>query len=372
MAYTDRILERDIDELLADHAGPCVSIYLPTSVITEDTDKDRIRLKNLRSEAFDQLTARGLRRPDAEAILLPVDDILEDDSFWPYLSDGLAIYASPGMHAHYRVPMSPPPTVRVGDRFHLKPLLPLLTEDGVFHIVAVSQSEVRLLEGTRHHVTPIEIGGAPGNMAEALRRRGRDPGRAPLRRWQGDEGQKLLYRQFFTQIDRALRPEYGRHGAPLVFAGVDYLFPIYREAAAYRYLVDAYIAGNPDQMTARELHARAWPIVEPVFARPRQDALQTYRSLQGSGRTSADLETILGAALDGRVDTLFVDLSADVSGTFDETRRIIAVHEEPEPGDRDLAAQAARWAFGTGARIFAGELPEIPEGGPVAAIFRYA
>lgn len=371
MPYTDHIAADDIDRLVGDHAGPCVSIYLPTSVITEDTDKDRIRLKNLRSEAFDQLTGRGLRRPDAEAILLPVDDLLEDDSFWPYLSDGLAIFASPEMHALYRVPMAPPPGVRVGDRFHLKPLLPLLTEDGVFHIVAVSQSEVRLLEGTRHHVTPVEIGGAPGNMADALRRRGRDPDRAPLRRWQGDEGKAAVPSVLHAGRSRApagVRQTWRAAGV----RGVDYLFPIYREATAYRYLVDQPISGNPDQMTASELHARAWPIVAPVFARPRQEALQAYRSLQGSGRTSTDLETILGAALDGRVDTLFVELSAEVFGAFDPTRRTMTVHGEPQPGDRDLAAQAARWAFGTGARIFAGEPPEIPEGGPLAAIFRYA
>lgn len=372
MPYTDHIAAEDVDLLLAEQEGPCVSIHLPTSVVTQDTDKDRIVLKNLRAEAFEQLSGRGLRRPDAEAVLWSVDDILEDESFWPYLSDGLAIYTSRRVHAVYRLPVRFEPDVRIGDRFHLRPLIPLLTEDGVFFIVAVSQNRVRLFEGTRHHVQPIEVEGLPADMAEALRRRGRDPDREPLRRWQGDEGQKLLYRTYFQQIDRALRREYREHADPLVFAGVDYLFPIFRDAVSYRKLLDQPITGNPDQMSAAELHAKAWPIVEPVLAQPRRAALASYRALQGTGRTSTDLETILGAALDGRVQALFVRQSAILFGIFDEARRTLEVHDLPGAHDLDLVARAARWAYGTGAEIFAGEPPEIPEDTPLAAVFRYA
>jgi Bacterial archaeo-eukaryotic release factor family 3 len=372
MPYTDHIGAADVDPLLEEQEGPCVSIHLPTSVVTRDTEQDRIVLKNLRAEAFERLSALGLRRPDAEAVLLPVDDILEDESFWPYLSDGLALYCARGMHAVYRLPVRFEPEVRVGDRFHLRPLIPLLTEDGLFFIVAVSENRLRLLEGTRHHVQPLDVAGLPADMTEALRRRGRDPIRKPSRRWQGDEGQKLRYRLYFQQIDRTLRHEYRGHADPLVFAGVDYLFPIFRDAVSYRGLLDQPIMGNPDQMTAQELHAQAWPIVEPVLARPRRAALASYGELHGTGRTSTDLETILGAALDGRIQALFVRQSATVFGTFDQARRTVELHEERASQDLDLIARAARWAYGTGALIFAGEPPEIPEATPLAAVFRSA
>jgi hypothetical protein len=209
-------------------------------------------------------------------------------------------------------------------------------------------------------------------MAEALRRRGREADREPLRRWQGDEGQKLLYRLYFQQIDRALRREYRGHADPLVFAGVDYLFPIFRDAVSYRGLLDRPITGNPDQMTAQELHSEAWPMVEPVLAQPRRAAIASYHAQQGTGRTSTDLATILSAARDGRIQALFVRQSATLFGRFDEARRTVEVHDAPGAQDLDLIAQAARRAYGTGALIFAGEPPEIPEATPLAALFRYA
>jgi len=358
--YTDHVTPDDIDLLLEVRAGPCVSFHLPTAVVTRETERDRIVLKNLRTEAFDQLTGLGLRRPDAEAILLPVDALLEDEGFWPYLSDGLAIYCSREVHTVHRLPFRFEPAVRVGDRFHLRPLIPLLSAGGVFFVITVSQQQVRLFEGTRHHLAPIEVPGLPADMTSALRR------------WQGDEGQKLLYRMYFEQIERALRPEYRRHGDPLVFAGVEYLFPIFRDAICYRGLVDGCVAGNPDQISADELHGRAWPLVEPVFERPRQMAISSFRALEGIGRTSTDPATILGAVLDGRVETLFLQQSATLFGSFDEASRALEIHPTAGPQDHDLVARAARWAYGTGATLFTGEPPDIPAATPLAAIFRYA
>ena len=179
-------------------------------------------------------------------------------------------------------------------------------------------------------------------------------------------------RKYFLQIDRALRPLYGSFSNPLVIAGVDYLLPIFREASSYPHLVEEGISGNPEHLGTRELHAKAWPIVEPILAEPRRAALERFRALQGTGRASDDLDTILSAALDGRVESLFLDLAVTIYGIFDRTARSAVVRDVPQPGDVDLCAQAARWAYRTGAEIFGGEPPDIPGGSSIAAVFRYA
>lgn len=371
MPYNDAYSEHDIDRLLEQREGPCVSIILPTTPVTPDSEADRIELKNLRSEAFDRLTGSGVRRPDAESCLEPVDDLLEDESFWPYLSNGLAVFCGPGIHSSYRLPISPAPQVFVGDRFLLKPLLPLLTGDGVFFVLALSENQVRLFEGTRDYVAEVPVDDLPKDLAEAMTRRGREL-RQPNRMWQGDEGQKDLYRKYFRQIDRALRPVLGNGARPMVLAGVDYLLPIYRQVNGYRSLLDDAVVGNPDRLSPAELHERAWPLAEAEFSRPRQQALAEFSAAAGTGRTSQDLGTILSAASDGRVQTLFVSLDASVYGTFDPETRNLTRHEEAGAGDRDLTAVAARWAYRTGAAVYCGEPPEIPEGSPVSATFRYA
>ncbi len=371
MPYTDHITEHDLVRLLDQASGACVSIYLPTTPLPADMDKARIQLKNLRSEAFNELSQQGVRRPDAEAILLPVDELLDDESFWPYLSDGLAIYTCPSTHAVFRLPIAPEPSCRVSWRFILKPLIPLLTEDSVFYIMAISRNDLRLFEGTRHHIRELPSTELPSSMSEALKIRKR-PSMSSSGKIQGDEGQKKLYLQYFLQIDRLLRPVYAVHSEPLVIAGVDYLLPIFREASSYPHLVPEGIVGSPEQLTAEELHAKALPLVEPIFTQPRREAIASYRALQGTGKTANDLEQVLTAALDGRVKTLFVNLEADRFGRFDTSTRKAVVRETPEAGDADLCAQAARLTYETGGQIFAGTPSELPEDRPLMAILRYA
>ncbi len=373
MPHHDLITTDDVDILLKKRGGPHVSIFLPTTRITRDTDQDRIQLKNFRAEAFTRLVEdQGLRRPDAEALLLPIDELLEDISFWPYLSDGLAIFLAPDVHFAFRLAEPFTPRLVVGTRFIVRPLLPLLSADGVYYVLAISRNETRLLEGTRQGAKEIEVDELPPNMARALSRRGREGERLPQKQWHGDEGQKTLYRKYFLQIDRVLRPFFGGRSEPLVIAGVDYLLPIFREATGYRQIVPDGIPGNPEELSAAEIHAKAWPLVEPLLDAPRREALERLDSLRGTDRVTDDVATVLGAAYDGRVQTLFLDLEASMFGTFDSETRETVVHgaDAGVEGD-DLASLAGRWVYDRGGEVYATTNAELPDGTPLAAIMRY-
>jgi hypothetical protein len=57
--------------------------------------------------------------------------------------------------------------VFVANRFHLKPLIPLLTEESGFYVLALSQNEIRLLEGNRYCAWEVELEHVPTSLAEA-------------------------------------------------------------------------------------------------------------------------------------------------------------------------------------------------------------
>ena len=371
MPHHDDLTPEDWNALVEKNTGPCVSIFLSTERITQDTDRNRIQLKNMRGEAYDKLTReQKLRRPDAESLLEPVDEVLEDDSFWPYLSDGLAIFLAQDQNLIFR--LAHPFTARVvtGSRFIVKPLIPLLTVNGIYYIISISRNSVRLFEGTRHGVTEIKVDEMPTNMARALTLRGREGERAPHRQWHGDEGQKTLYRKFFRQIDRALRPYYGDRDEPVVVAGVDYLLHIFHNATSYRGLLREGIPGNPEELSEEVLHARAWPLVEPVLDSPRRQALEQWAALRGTDRVTEDVSTILGAARDGRIQTLFVNLESNLYGTFDPDTRS-TVFQGAEGQDVDLGGLAARSVFRTGGQVYACTESERPSSQPLRAIMRY-
>ncbi len=144
----DILTRAELEQLMRKEQQGCVSIYMPTHRTGTDAQQDPIRLKNLLREAEKQLSAQGIGRREVQNMLEPTSMLLQDSTFWQHQSDGLAIFISSNGVRRYRLPLNFEEFVAVMDHFHIKPLLPLFTGDGQFYILALSQNEVRLLNGT--------------------------------------------------------------------------------------------------------------------------------------------------------------------------------------------------------------------------------
>jgi len=81
-----------------------------------------------------------------------------------------------------------------------------------------------------------------------------------------DEAKEDILR-YFQHIDRGLHALLKDETAPLMLAGVEYLFPLYQEANTYPHLLEQGITGNPDKLKAETLREKAWDIVEPSVLR---------------------------------------------------------------------------------------------------------
>lgn len=198
------------------------------------------------------------------------------------------------------------------------------------------------------------------------------PGRAAVFHGHGtgiDEHKDNLLR-FFRQVDAGMILLRGQR-APLVLAGVEYLFPIYREASGYPGLVDEGIAGNPELLSPATLHRQAWSLLEPRFARAEEEAAARYRQLAGTGRTSTDVALIVPAAHHGRVEVLFTARNAQQWGTYDPAADRVHLLQEVQPGGQDLLDLAVVQALTRGAAVHVVEPPRMPEPATAAAIFRY-
>ena len=144
--------------------------------------------------------------------------------------------------------------------------------------------------------------------------------------------------------------------SPLVLAGVEYLFPLYKEANSYPHLLEEGIPGNPEELTPEELHAQAWPLVQPTFMKAREKAAAQYRQLVGTGQATADVKEAVLAAHHGQVELLFVAVGIQVWGNFDPSTNTIHVHQDPEPpGDDDLLDVAAIQSILNGGTVYAVE-----------------
>jgi hypothetical protein len=355
--------------------------------------QDPIRFKNLIKEAEARLIDAGLEQNEAMELLQKVHE-LDSPDFWEQIGEqGLAIFISKDIFRYYAMPLNFDELVVVTDRFHVKPLLPILNGDGRFYLLALSQKDVRLFEGTHYSVKQVEVQNLPNSLDEALNddetaqegqiRVGTSKGGTANSATQPgafhgqgsperDKHQENIL-QFFHVIDKALHEKLREQKAPLVLAGVEHLMPLYREANTYQYLMEEGITGNPKIESGQELHDQAWPIVEAYFHKSQQEVLERFHELFGSntGVASNDIKEIVSAAYYQRVDSLLVAVGQQQWGLFDPASETVFFHEEEETGDEDLLDFAAAHTLLNGGTVYAVAAEQVPYSSPVVAIFRY-
>jgi len=382
----DRITFEQLGQIFVDsHPGLCVSLYMPAHRAGRETEQDPIRFKNLLRQAEERLLAEGMRSAEVRNFLKEPQRLLQDQSFWRHQSDGLALFCSEDIFHFFRLPIRFSELMVVADRFHVKPLLPILTSDGVFYILAISQNQVRLLEGTRHTADEIDLENLPETLSEALPEGFAEKelqfhtgtpsgsGNRPAMFHGHDISNdiKNRIRQWFRTIDKEVGGFLSDAQPPLVLAGVDTLFPLYKEVNTYPHLMEEGVPGNPEGMRLEDLHQQAWVIVEPVFRKERQAGSARYRQLAGTGQTTIDVSEAVLAAHHGRIEVLFVAVGVQVWGRFDPDKDRVDVHESPEPGDKDLLDLTAIQTLIKGGTVYAVSPEEVPDQSLVAAVLRY-
>src|SRR3990170_5087733 len=285
------LTRNNLKSLMEVHRGPCVSVFIPMHRSGPETQQDLIRFKNLIREAEERLIRRGIPAPEARELLESAQKLLRDGLFRQHQSDGLAMFLSLGMFRYYLLPFVFKELMIVTDRFHIRPLLPLLSGDGRYYILALSQNKVRLLQGTHYSVNEVSLADVPKNLAETLRD---DDSWKDLRMHSaisGGEGtfssvthgsevdSKENIKRYFRRIDKGLHELVRDERVPLVLAGVDYLHPIYKEVNTYPHLMEAGVGGNPERLSGKELHAQAWTVVRPYFQKAQREAVDQYQQL---------------------------------------------------------------------------------------------
>lgn len=393
--------KNDIEPLLRASGGPCVSIFLPTFRAGGERVQNPIRLKNVVRDVAERLEGDwGMRSPDADKLLEPIKRLVDDNSFWLHQSDGLILFRSQDVFKSFQLPVQVNELAVVENRFHLKPLYPLLSGDGDghFYILCLSRKNIRLLNGSRFSVDEIDLEsqGVPTSFTEALgelerrytQMQASTSSKTPHRFSMGKKGAPTFSAHgtgednldaelfnYFERFDDALAKIDIDRKAPVVLAGVEYLLPVYRDAATtLQNICEDALTGNMDQVKPEELHEAAWAIVEPSFLEDRRKAAERFGDLTGSGRSSTDLNEVLTAAHDARIDSLFVARGVRVWGSYDKDGRKVVLQEEedgPRNGNEDLLDLAALQTYLNGGKVFVVDPQEVPEGRSLAAIFRY-
>jgi hypothetical protein len=369
----------------------CVSLYLPTSPLGTSAKFNRIAFKDLAKEALSQLKEAGIDKDKIAVFEEQFDrlagaehDVQDEDkirkrqrakpdpieSFWRYQANGLAVLTTSGTMRTFRLPNPPKPLAEVADRLHLTPLIRAMTSPHDIFVLALAEESVRLVHAFANFPPQrLQVPDLPKNAEEATRRPSFHV-RAPRRRLQNLEGEKVLLQQYVRKVEHAIYSVLAGRNAPLVLAAEEPLASMFRSLNTYTRLADEIIEGNPEERTDAELEDAAIPILDRLYSRELKAVIARYDELKPRHATT-DVSYAAHAATAGAIDQLLVDLDAVVPGLVSDIDGSVTYSASDDAETYSVVDEVARRALYTGARVMGARKEELPDHAPLTAILRY-
>lgn len=376
------ITKETILDLAQEESDICVSVYLPTHKKGEEVQQDPIRFKNLLVEAEKKLKDREVNPQDRENILEGPRKLLDQPLFWQHNDKGLAVFITDDGFDYYRIPYSFSDKVMVDNHFLITPLIPMITLEGTFCILTLSQKNVRLLKATRTDTEDIELKEAPTNIEEFQKydvyekslssASGGGGSKSMFHGWGDASVENKVVEHYLNTIENEVTSIMHRRRDPLILAGIEEAVAIYRKVNNYERTMDDSITGNPDPKSDAEIKDEGWEIIKSYFLRDMFKDIERFGDLSGSDKQSDNLTKIVEASYYGKIDSLFVPIGEYSWGWFDQKRNTVHHSAEPRNGEHDLINMAAIKTLTQGGDVYALDKEHMPNGSSIAAIFRYS
>ena len=324
-----------LNELLAPHSPPCISLYQPTHRHHPDNQQDPIRFRNLVTEVETSLRQKYGNR-EIRPLLEPFRALEEDREFWNHTLDGLAVFGSPDSFRAYQLQRTVPELAVVADSLHVKPIVRFVQSADRYQVLCLSRQEAKLYEGNRDALDPIDLAdGIPRTNAETL----------------GDERDSNDVR-FFRAVDRGVLDHHSRpSGLPLILVAMTENLEHFRRVSNNPLLMSDGVRFDPWSLSPDRLREEVWHVVQPHYLQRLAGLVENFQEARAKQLASGDLSDIAQAAVANRVGTLLVDADRQEPGTLDPTSGRINFDDLSQPRVDDLLDDLAELVLTKGGEV---------------------
>ncbi|OAV44354.1 hypothetical protein [Lewinella sp. 4G2] len=377
------ISQQTIDSLAQANGEHLVSLVVPTAQ-DNDSEKNRIRLKNALQEAKNELTKRGMNDRQAMEYLTKGTNLSEDFDF-TQIDKAVALFIGDDIFEFVSLDEVANEAVTVGPEFELNSLLNTSSNsDHSFFLLALSRGGTKLFiakDGTLQLIDATGI--IPEDMEAALLlddpdRQLNQAGRAGREgtyfgHGAGKDEESGHLKAYLDIVDQGVNTLLKNEKRPLLLAGVTEIVAIYRQANQYNHLIeDRYISGNVNDVPTQELFEQATVVLGDYFNEQQERDVELFGLNFAKGEAGASLDKIVPAAINGRVEVLWVKKGSRAFGSYDAATNGVNYLEEGDANAKDLFQTALRHTRKNGGRVYYVEADKMPkENTDVCAIYRY-
>jgi hypothetical protein len=272
----------------------------------------------------------------------------------------------------------------IGTGFYLVPLVRELSRTFPFYLLSLELENIRLFRGSQSGMEEIPIEDRIPERLEdrvgydyeqkSLQARSQSPGSGKSGyhgHAEADWDRKNEILRYFQSVDTALQPLLDPNW-PLLITSQEYLAAIYREASSFGNILGETLIANLSEATLPELHEKALEVLGPFLEKGRREKWTAFSQYHGTGKATAQMDEILRAAAEGRIDTLFIAPGAELWGSFDDQNLEVHTVDKPSSQAESLVNRAVRLTLQQGGEVYEGDLGEMTgKDLPATALFRY-
>ncbi|HUG36088.1 MAG TPA: hypothetical protein VML54_04005 [Candidatus Limnocylindrales bacterium] len=370
----------ELRSLLGARGAPALSVYLPTARAFPEAPQNPVRYRQAVQDAALRLEAAGLPREELAAWREMLERFASEADVFAHPLDGLAVFVSREEARAYRLPFSVAERIVAGERFEIRPLIRALHRDRRYRVLAVSVNRVALYEGDALGLEPAPLDGIPASLTDALGSeiRGggelqyhstRGAGAAPMYHSHHDskDEREVDFDRFHLALAAGLERRLQGDDAPLVLAADETHIHGLRAKGRIQTLLPRWVPGNPDHLSASDLHERAWPLVQEAVAARDAEEAAGYERARNLGKAVKILGDVVFSAVAGRIHRLWLEAGRRIPGRVDvETGR----WSEEAEADHDVLDDLAEIVLLRGGEVRIVERERMPTDTEVAAELR--
>jgi Bacterial archaeo-eukaryotic release factor family 7 len=381
---------KDLRRLIELEGGPHLSAFLPAPLRILDGEQDRIRIGNLVREARQTLREFWMPESDADTLLEPLRKFADDAVLAQPRTYSVAIFLCENFFQPFRIDTAIEYQWFIGRKFHVRSLLPEMERLESYYVLTLSEKKVALFKGLDGALEQQSVDGMQESFKEFEATFSADSGlqiHSSGVRSSGKQGAVFHGHGGIADSELADLENYLKHidhaihsfltpfpPAPIILAGVDSLTSKYRHISHSETILPDCLSGNVDHLSANELHHRVCNIAAQEHFRLRNEQVIRIREHDVPVETNSEL--ILAAAVEGRIETLFIDRDAELFGMFYADRGILkeikhAPTGDPADASHDLIELAAAETLKRGGAVHAVQRTEMPFDRAMAAALRF-
>lgn len=303
----------ELIKLQSINSYPSVSILMPTHRHHPENQQDKIRLKNLISEAEKRLLSE-FKKSEIRSLLEKLHKVVDRIDF-QYLSDGLAIFMNNYFGSHYCLNFPLKERMLIDKNFAIRDIVFAINRSQPYLILIISDKIIRLFTSVRKELTEITDSGFPfknkfyisekDNLSES-------------------ENDRIIpniehERIYLREADNLLKDVITNEQISIAILAVTQKISLFSEISNYSDNIVVAINGNYEHSNIQDISEMVWSEMKKAFAFRREKVLKELEKAIGINKYATGIDEVWKLAMEGRGKILLTEINFHYTARIDDS-----------------------------------------------------